>query len=51
MGLLELYDVQRGAKLKYLGSQIAQHFIVSQPVRAFFLTTGVQFVAFYLGPD
>jgi len=35
MGLLELYDVQRGAKLKYLGSQIAQHFIVSRPVRAF----------------
>lgn len=46
MGLLELYDEQRGAKLKYLGSQRAHHFIVSPSVGTFFLTTGVQFVAF-----
>jgi len=50
MGLLDLYDVQRGAKLKHLGSQTAGHFIVSLSpynLMCFSLKRRAWFVPFY----
>jgi hypothetical protein len=51
MGLLELYNIQRGGKLKHLGSQITHHFIVSlSPYISEFFFLGKR-GAFYLGAD
>jgi hypothetical protein len=49
MGLLELYDVQGGAKLKHLGSQTARHFILAylHNLMCFSLKRRAWFVAFY----